>query len=164
MAASIFVSHHLLGRRERGMLDLATLAIVVPTVSYAVVCAFDRPSMAIGASRGRGAPLAHAIAFPLRRDDGRVMCQAIEQRRRELLVACKHGDPFGECEIRGHDRGSTFVAIGDQIEEQFAAAAIEWDEAEHLGHKRVEITLKFYAHVLPDMQRDAARSPNARLL
>jgi integrase len=29
--------------------------------------------------------------------------------------------------------------------------------AERLGHKRVEVTLNIYAHVLPDMQQDAAR-------
>ena len=33
--------------------------------------------------------------------------------------------------------------------------------AERLGHKKVEITLNIYAHVLPDMQRDAARSLSA---
>ena len=42
IAASIFVSHHLLGCRTREMLDLAALAIVVPTVSYAVMLACDR--------------------------------------------------------------------------------------------------------------------------
>jgi len=30
--------------------------------------------------------------------------------------------------------------------------------AERLGHKKVEMTLNIYAHVLPDMQQDAARS------
>ena len=35
--------------------------------------------------------------------------------------------------------------------------------AERLGHKKVEITLNIYAHVLPDMQQDAARSLSALL-
>jgi integrase len=35
--------------------------------------------------------------------------------------------------------------------------------AERLGHKKVEITLNIYAHVLPDMQKDAARSLGALL-
>ncbi|MGH9255321.1 MAG: hypothetical protein ACRD3C_12220 [Vicinamibacterales bacterium] len=35
--------------------------------------------------------------------------------------------------------------------------------AERLGHKRIDITLDIYAHVLPDMQQDAARRLNALL-
>jgi integrase len=34
---------------------------------------------------------------------------------------------------------------------------------ERLGHKRVEITLGVYAHVLPSMQQDAARKLGALL-
>ena len=34
---------------------------------------------------------------------------------------------------------------------------------ERLGHKRVEITLGIYAHVLPSMQQDAARQLGALL-
>jgi len=32
-----------------------------------------------------------------------------------------------------------------------------------LGHKKIEMTMNIYAHVLPDMQQDAARSLNALL-
>lgn len=35
--------------------------------------------------------------------------------------------------------------------------------AERLGHKKIEMTLNIYAHVLPDMQKDAARSLGALL-
>ncbi len=35
--------------------------------------------------------------------------------------------------------------------------------SERLGHKRTDITLDVYAHVLPDMQQDAARRLNALL-
>ena len=45
------------------------------------------------------AALAHAIALAFGGDHGRVMRQAIEQRGRQLLVAGKDGDPFGEREI-----------------------------------------------------------------
>jgi integrase len=34
---------------------------------------------------------------------------------------------------------------------------------ERLGHKRVEITLGIYAHVLPSMQQDAAKQIGALL-
>ncbi len=99
---------------------------------------FDRPSMAIEASRGRCSPLAHAIAFPLGRDYARVMRQAIEQRRRELLVAGKHGDPFGKCEIGRHDGRSTFVAIGDQIKEQLAADPVERHESDLVHDEHID--------------------------
>ena len=84
--------------------------------------------MAIRTSRGRCAPLAHAVAFPLRRNHGRVMRQAIEQRRRELLIPRKHGDPFGKCEIGADDGRPSLVPIGDQIEEQLAADPVERDK------------------------------------
>jgi integrase len=35
--------------------------------------------------------------------------------------------------------------------------------AERLGHKRIEVTLRSYAHVLPDMQQEAARKLGALL-
>jgi integrase len=35
--------------------------------------------------------------------------------------------------------------------------------AERLGHARVSTTMEIYAHVLPDMQQDAARSLSALL-
>ena len=40
--------------------------------------------------------------------------QAIEQRGRQLFVARKDRDPFGEGEIRGDDGGATLVAIGEK--------------------------------------------------
>ena len=42
--------------------------------------------------------------FPLRGDHGRVMGEAVEQRRCELFVAGKHGYPFGKRVIGRHDR------------------------------------------------------------
>jgi hypothetical protein len=50
-----------------------------------------------GSSRVRRFP--HAVAFAVGREYGCVMGQAIEQRRRELLVTGEDGDPFGEGEI-----------------------------------------------------------------
>lgn len=51
--------------------------------------------------------------------------ETIEERGGELLVAGKHRDPLGEGEIGRHDGGAAFVAVGDEIEEQLAAGAIE---------------------------------------
>ena len=53
------------------------------------------------------------------------MRQAIEQRGGELFVAGKDGDPFGEREIRGDDDRPPLIAVGEQIEEQLAADAVE---------------------------------------
>src|SRR5688572_19555575 len=47
-------------------------------------------------SRAATAPFPHAITLPLRGDHGRVMGQPVQQGRRELFVAGKDGDPFGE--------------------------------------------------------------------
>jgi hypothetical protein len=61
-----------------------------------------------------------------------VVRQAIEQCGGELVVAGKDRDPFGEGEIRGdHDR-PPLVAIGEQIEEQLAADAVERYEAQFI--------------------------------
>ena len=49
--------------------------------------------------RVRWPPFSHAIAFPFRREDRRVMGEPVEKRRRQLLVAGKHGDPFREGEV-----------------------------------------------------------------
>ncbi len=58
------------------------------------------------------------------------MGEPIEERGGQLLVASEDGDPLGEGEIGRHDGGAAFIAVGDQIEEQLAADAIEGDEAE----------------------------------
>ena len=66
------------------------------------------------------------------------MRQAIEQRGRELLVAGEDRDPFGEGEIRRDDGGPSLVAIGDQIEEQLAADAVEGHEAQLVDDEHVD--------------------------
>ena len=66
------------------------------------------------------------------------MRQAIAQRRRELLIACKHGDPFGKCEIGGDDGRPSLVPIGDQIEEQLAADTVERDKPELVDDQHVD--------------------------
>ena len=74
------------------------------------------------------------------------MREPIEQCGGELLVAGKHGDPLGEGEIGGDDGGATLVAVGDQIEEQLAADAVEGYEAQLIElcgapHKSTNATL-----------------------
>ena len=53
-----------------------------------------------------GAAPAHAIALAFGGEHDGVVREAIEQRGRQLFVAGKDGDPFGEGEIRGDDRGA----------------------------------------------------------
>src|SRR6476469_8734933 len=75
--------------------------------------------------------LPHSEALPSCGQDRGAFGEAVDQRRREFLVAAEYGRPFGEREVRGHERAaSSRVAIGDQVEEQLAAGAIERHEAE----------------------------------
>jgi len=53
------------------------------------------------------------------------MRQAVEECRRELLVPPKDGDLFGKGPVGRHDRGASFVPVGEQVKEQFAAGAVE---------------------------------------
>ena len=47
-------------------------------------------------------------------------------------------DPFGEGEIGRHDGGAALVAIGEQIEEQLAAGAVEGHEAQLVDNQDVD--------------------------
>ena len=84
---AIFCSH-LLSPRNRGIADPGRRA--------------DRRSWGIlrgrfvdaSSSRPISSPFSHAIALPLRRDHGRMMGEAIEQRGREFFVAGEDGHPF----------------------------------------------------------------------
>jgi len=66
------------------------------------------------------------------------MREAIEERGRELLVAGKDRDPFGEAEIGGDHGGASLVAIGEQIKEELAAGALEGDEAQLVDDEHVD--------------------------
>ena len=94
----------------------------------------------LNGSRGllAAAPLPHAIAFAFRREHGGVMRQPIEERRRQLLVAGKHGHPFGKREIGGDDGRASLVPIGEEIEEQLAADAIERHKPELVDDQHVD--------------------------
>ena len=58
-----------------------------------------------------------------------MVAEAVEQRGGQLLVA-EDLDPLGEREVGGDDRGTALVAVGEQVEEQFAAGAVEVHEAQ----------------------------------
>src|SRR5262249_39831586 len=81
----------------------------------------------------RSLSLAHSIALSFGGDDGCMVSESIEKRGGELLVAGEDRHPFGERQIRRDDDASPLVALREEIEEQFAAGAIERDEAE-LAH------------------------------
>ena len=75
--------------------------------------------------------------------------QAIEQSGGELLVA-EDPDPFGEGEIGGDDGRAALVAVGEDVEEQLAAGAVEWHEAELVADQEVDsLKLLLQAAQLP---------------
>lgn len=57
-----------------------------------------------------------------------VGAEAVKQRGGQLFVA-EDLDPLGEREVGGGDRGALLVAVGEQVEEQFAASPVEGHEA-----------------------------------
>lgn len=85
-----------------------------------------------------GSTFAHAIAFAFRGEHGGVMGQPIEERGGQLLVAREDGRPFGKCEVGRHDCRPSLVAVGDQIEEQLAADAVEGHKPELVDDQDVD--------------------------
>ena len=66
------------------------------------------------------------------------MRQPVEQRGRQLLVAGKDGHPFGKGQVGRDDGRASLVPIGDQIEEQLAADAVERDKSELVDDQDVD--------------------------
>jgi len=66
------------------------------------------------------------------------MCESIEESGGELLVAGKDVDPLGKGQIGGHHGAAPLVAIGDEVEEQLAAGAIEGHEAEFVDDEQLD--------------------------
>src|SRR5882724_4871800 len=75
-------------------------------------------------------PPAHAETLALGGDDGGVVSEAIEQRGGELLVTSEDLGPLAEGEVARDDDRPLLVAVGDEVEEQLAAGAIEGDESD----------------------------------
>jgi hypothetical protein len=67
-----------------------------------------------------------------------MMSEPVEERSGQLLIAGKDGHPFRKREIRGDDRGSSFVAVRDQIEEEVAPRPDEGDESELVDDKDLD--------------------------
>ena len=55
--------------------------------------------------------------------------EAVEQRRGEFLVA-EDLHPLAEGEVGGDDRRAPLVAVGEEVEDQLTAGALEGHEAE----------------------------------
>ena len=96
------------------------------------------------------------------------MGQAIEQRGREFLITGKDRDPLGKREIGCHDGGPALVPVGDQIEEELAADAVERDEAELIDlcgapHKSINATPAVMWSQMPanSPERTASGSPTS---
>ena len=87
-----------------------------------------------------GSLLSHSKALSFGGDDGGVMRESIEQGGGELLVAAEDLDPLGEGEVGGDDDAAPFVALGEQVEEQLTARAIEGNEAELVEHEKVDVS------------------------
>ena len=64
--------------------------------------------------------------------------QAVQQRRRQFLVAGEDRDPFRKREVAGDHGGASLVPIRDEIEEQLAADPVERHEAELVDDQDVE--------------------------
>ena len=63
------------------------------------------------------------------------MAEAVEQGGGQLFVA-EDLDRFREREVGGDDRGAPLVAVGEQVEEQFAAGPVEGHEAEFVDDQQ----------------------------
>jgi hypothetical protein len=66
-----------------------------------------------------------------------VMREAVEQRRGQLFVAGKHGDPFGERQVACDHRRASLISISEEIKEQFAAHAIKGYESQFVHDQDV---------------------------
>ena len=68
-----------------------------------------------------------------------MVAEAVQQRGGQLLIG-EHADPLAESEIGGDDGRASFIAIGDQIEQQLAAGAVEGDKPEFVDDQKVDPT------------------------
>ena len=68
-----------------------------------------------------------------------VVGESVEQSRGQLLVA-EYADPLGEGEVGGDDGRASLVAVGEDedVEEQFAAGAVERHEPELVADQEVD--------------------------
>ena len=83
-----------------------------------------------------GSPSAsHSVGFALGGENVGVMAEAVEQGRGELLIA-EYLDPLAEGEVGGHQGGAALIAVGEQVEEQLAAGAVEGNEPQFVDDQQ----------------------------
>ncbi len=75
------------------------------------------------------------VGLAFGREDVGVVAEAVEQRGGELLVA-EDLEPLGERKVGGDDHGPPLVAVGEQVEEQFAAGPVEGHEADFIDDQQ----------------------------
>ena len=76
-------------------------------------------------------------------DNGGVMSEPIEERSREFFVSREDLHPFAEGEVGRDDDAASAVALGEQIEEQLAAGAVEGHEPELVEDEKVDVVKSF---------------------
>ena len=59
--------------------------------------------------------------------------ETVEQGGCEFLVS-ENLDPLTESQVGGNDSCALFVALRQQIEQQFAARALKWHEAQFVDY------------------------------
>ncbi len=62
--------------------------------------------------------------------------QAVEKRAGEALIAERRG-PLVEGQVRGDDRGAAFVALADQLEQEFRPGARQRHEAQFIDDQQL---------------------------
>src|SRR5665811_753864 len=78
---------------------------------------------------------AGAVTLAFGREDVGVVGQAVQQRSSQLLIT-EDLHPLRERQVRRHQRGMSLVAVGQQVEEQLAAVALERYESEFVNDEQ----------------------------
>src|SRR5262249_54106512 len=81
--------------------------------------------------------LAEAVTFAIHLEDVTTVCQSVQERGRHLFAV---GDlpPFSGGQIAGDEQALTFVGVGEDLKEQFGAAAAERQIAEFVADEQID--------------------------
>ena len=82
--------------------------------------------------------LAEAVAFTVHLKDFAVVRQPVQERSCHPL-ALEHLLPFAEGQVAGDEQAGPLVAIGEDLEQQFRAAAIEREVTELVADQELEL-------------------------
>lgn len=83
-----------------------------------------------------GFALAQAITFAVHLKDVHVVGQAVQQRTGQSLRTEGFG-PFIESQAADDQRRAAFIALRDQLEQQFGASFAEWYEAQLVNDQQL---------------------------